>query len=602
MQPSSPLIAIGIGALVALSPTGSALSQSSEPSDVSPNTDAAVKHTPKSSPAQMATLTPNVEAERPSLPWVAVDRFEPVVSPVNLFGSNKSEIRKQTELPSEEGDAEVAEPTVTDDPPEAIAPPERLEEPGSTDPIVPDAVSDDTAPVEIEPGVAAPEYLEPDPNPLLFPTQREEVGVTGTQPITLEQALELARRNNRELQVTEQELERTRASLRESRSALYPTLDASAGATINESQGNATQSILSQLLGQPEPEQDDADFGVQGQLQLNYDLYTSGRRSALIRAAEQQVRVQELQLEASLEQLRLDVTNDYYDLQESDEQVRISAATLEESERSLRDAQALERAGVGTRFDVLQAEVDVANARQQLTQDISAQLTARRQLVQQLSLSETVDVSAADPVEVADRWELSLEDSILLAYRNRAELEQQLAQRESSEQQRRAELAALGPQISLFANYSLSDTLNASQEVSDQYQLGAQVQWRLLDGGAARSRAAQQEANITIAETQFADTRNQIRFQVEEAYLSLQANFDNIQTAALALQQATESLRLARLRFQAGVGTQSDVLRSQTELTRAEQNQLRAILGYNRSLVALERAVSNLDGELTDRP
>jgi outer membrane protein TolC len=602
MQPSSPLIAIGIGAFVALSPTGSALSQPSEPSDVLPNANATVKHTPKLFSAQTATQTPDVELERHSHTWAVADRFDPVVEPVTLFGSRKADVRKQTEAPAEEADTEVIEPTITNDPSEAIAPPERLGEPGSPDPTVPNAISDDPTSAEIESGVAAPEYLEPDANPLQFPTQPEEVRVTGTQPITLEQALELARRNNRELQVTEQELERTRASLREARSALHPTLDASAGATITESQGNSTQALLSQLLGQPEPEQDDADLGVQGQLQLNYDLYTSGRRSALIRAAEQQVRVQELQLEAALEQLRLDVTNDYYDLQESDEQVRISAATLEESERSLRDAQALERAGVGTRFDVLQAEVDVANARQQLTQDISAQLTARRRLVQRLSLAETIDVSAADPVEVADRWELSLEDSILMAYKNRAELEQQLAQRESSEQQRRAELAVLGPQISLFANYSLSDTLNASEEVSDQYQLGAQIQWRLLDGGAARSRAAQQEANIAIAETQFADTRNQIRLQVEEAYLSLQANFDNIQTAALALQQATESLRLARLRFQAGVGIQSDVLRSQTELTRAEQNQLRAILGYNRALVSLERAVSNLDGELADRP
>lgn len=600
MQPSSPLIAISIGAFVALSPAGAALSQ---PSDAASTTDAAVKHAPKSSPLQIGVQALDIESERLSL----IDQGKPAVELVGLLEASnanvtKADRRKQAEPPSESTPAD------------AIAPPERIEEAPDTstpaapaeveplEPISPDVVTDDAEAVDVEAGVAAPEYLEPDANPLLFPTQPEEVGVVGTQPITLEQALELARRNNRDLQVTEQELERTRASLREARAALFPTLDASASSTITENQGNSTQSILNQLLGQPAPEEDDADLTVQGQLQLSYDIYTSGRRSALIRAAEQQVRIQELQLEAALEQLRLDVTNDYYDLQEADEQVRISRATLEESERSLRDAQALESAGVGTRFDVLQAEVDVANARQQLTQDVSAQLTARRRLVQRLSLAETIDVSAADPVEVAERWELSLEDSILLAYKNRAELEQQLAQRETSEQQRRAELAVLGPQISLFADYTLSDTLNADQEVADQYRVGAQVQWRLFDGGAARARARQQEANIAIAETQFANTRNQIRLQVEEAYLSLQANFDNIQTAALALQQATESLRLARLRFQAGVGTQSDVLRAQTELTRAEQNQLRAILGYNRSLVALERAVSNLDGELADRP
>jgi Outer membrane protein len=83
----------------------------------------------------------------------------------------------------------------------------------------------------------------------------------------------------------------------------------------------------------------------------------------------------------------------------------------------------------------------------------------------------------------------------------------------------------------------------------------------------------------------------------------LNANAENIQTASFALEQAQESLRLARLRFQAGVGTQSDVITQQTELTRARGNRLRAILDYNRALASLQRAVSNLpDNNLFDLP
>jgi len=62
---------------------------------------------------------------------------------------------------------------------------------------------------------------------------------------------------------------------------------------------------------------------------------------------------------------------------------------------------------------------------------------------------------------------------------------------------------------------------------------------------------------------------------------------------------ATESLRLARLRFQAGVGTQTDVINAQRSLTEARGNFLQAIIGYNQSLNQLQRAVSNLpDGKL----
>jgi OMF family outer membrane factor len=218
-------------------------------------------------------------------------------------------------------------------------------------------------------------------------------------------------------------------------------------------------------------------------------------------------------------------------------------------------------------------------------------------------LPQTVDIAAADPIDIADLWDFTLEDSIVLAFRSRAELEQQLVQREISQQQRRIALSATEPQVSLFAGYNVQNNLSTNSGFNDNFQFGAQFNMRLFDGGAARADADQEEANIATAEAQFASARDLVRFQVEQAYFNLQANFENIQTSTLALQQATESLRLARLRFQAGVGIQSDVLRAQTELTRAEVNRLQAVLGYNRSLADLRRAIGNFpDANLADTP
>jgi len=112
-------------------------------------------------------------------------------------------------------------------------------------------------------------------------------------------------------------------------------------------------------------------------------------------------------------------------------------------------------------------------------------------------------------------------------------------------------------------------------------------------GGAALAGARQAEANIAVADINYANIRNQVRFQVEQAFSDLRANQTNIKTAALALEQANESLRLARLRFQAGVGTQTDVINQENALTQAQGNLVTAVLGYNRALAALERAVGN---------
>jgi len=427
--------------------------------------------------------------------------------------------------------------------------------------------------------VQVPANLNPNPNPLQFPTKPEEVQIRATVPISLAQALELARRNNQELQVAILELERSRSALRETQAALFPTLGVNSSVTNN---GNGFVS---------NPSQPTTTFN--GSAQLNYDVYTSGSRRARIREAEEQLRIDELDVENRSLEVQLNVTTEYYDLQQADEQVRINRAAVANAQASLRDTQARERAGVGTRFDVLQAQVNLANAQQTLTNSLAQQEIARRRLATRLSLAQSVNITAADPVQLAGLWQPTVEQTIIQAFQNRPELQQGLAQRNISEQQRRRALAPLGPQIGLASSYSVLDRFDDGVGITDGYSVGLQATQNVFEGGAARASAAQSRANIAIAENQFATQRDQIRFDVERFYSQLQANQNNVQTSSVALNQARESLNLARLRFQAGVGTQTEVIAAENDLTRAEGNRVAAILDYNRALANLQRSVTS---------
>ncbi|MEH2230313.1 MAG: TolC family protein [Nostoc sp.] len=467
--------------------------------------------------------------------------------------------------------------------------------PGTVTPAPGGSVQPATVPTTVTPvpsgAVQIPENLIPNSNPLQFPTKAEEVRLQANQPITLAQALELARRNNHDLQVSLLELERNKAALREAQAALLPTLGVSTDLTRSQSSSSQLQDELNGRNGLLS-NQDQPSTSFSGQAQLSYNIYTSGRVQSSIKAAEEQVRFNELAVETQSETIRLNVATDYYNLQQADEQVRIAQAAVLNSEASLRDAESLERAGVGTRFDVLRSQVNLANAQQNLTNARSQQTISRRQLATRISLPQAINISAADPVQLAGLWNPTLEQSIVLAYQNRPELQQQLAQRNISEQQRRQALAELGPQVSLVASYDLLDQFDDNVSVTDGYSFGVRATLNLFDGGAARARAAQSKTNIAIAETQFAEQRNQIRFQVEQAYSTQQSSLENVQTANTALEQAREALRLARLRFQAGVGTQTDVINSENDLTQAEGNRVTAILDYNRALAQLQRSVT----------
>lgn len=438
--------------------------------------------------------------------------------------------------------------------------------------------------------------LNPNPDRLYLPNKPAEVQIQLTQPINLRQAVEQALRNNLTLQDAQLRLDRSRAQLREAQAAWHPNINLqSVLQRVDSSSVERTNRIrarnpgpLNALLGKA----DTVTRTFTGRVGIDWAVFTAGRRLANIRAARQQVRISELEVKRQTDAIILDVSNSYFDLQEADAQVQIAEAAVKSAQQSLRDAQLQFEAGVGTRFDVLRAEVQLANEKQNLTNRLAQQQVARRQLSQRLNVPQTVNLITNSRVEVAGTWQLPLEETIIQAYANRPSLEQRLAERELRRQQRRAELAATLPQIGAFADYDILKNLDDGIGLTDGNTVGIRLDWRLYDGGAARARARQRAIDAEIAEVGFADTRNQIRLEVERAYSSLLSNFENIDTAKLAVNQAEEALRLARLRFQAGVGTQTEVINSETDLTNARGNLLQAVINYNRSLATLERAVS----------
>ena len=113
--------------------------------------------------------------------------------------------------------------------------------------------------------------------------------------------------------------------------------------------------------------------------------------------------------------------------------------------------------------------------------------------------------------------------------------------------------------------------------------------WRLFDGGRARAEYRRSKQAADQSRFNFAQTRDQIRFQVEQSFLGLRTAVQSIDTTASEVLSSRESLRLAQLRVQAGVTTQREVVNTQRDLTQAELKYARAIRDYNTNLSELSR-------------
>ncbi len=469
--------------------------------------------------------------------------------------------------------------------------------------------------------------LKLDEAKLLSAKTAQELELAAAEPLSLTDAIAISEASSCRIRQRELELDQSKLQLKQAKAAKKPQLstNASAQASGSDTQSNVLKGARpGSTFSQAE---DTSSFGHQGQLSatgnVRVDLsLIDPAIAAQVKEAEVRIQQAELAIGQEQEQLRFDVSQDYYNLQKADEQVGIAKKAIETAERSLKDAQALERAGVGTRFSVLQSEVQLANEQQTLENAIGARNKASRQLSKRLGLvlpkdpkgaAREIEVQPQDRVQPAGDWTLALEPSIETAQRNRAELARTRLNLDIADAQRDRALAATKPTLAFFAQYGLNETLGVSRSAANDqagfgggsggnprvtnqfgqsYAAGVNFRWLFNDGGGAKAAASQRERDRTIAAIAYDSNKGDIHRQVREAFFDLQSNKKSIVTAEKSVQQAEEALRLARLRFQAGVGTQTDVLTQERDLTRALGNRIDAIINYNLAFIAIKRAVS----------
>jgi OMF family outer membrane factor len=454
----------------------------------------------------------------------------------------------------------------------------------------PEKVSSSTEPARVIPSAAASTSGQLDPaQTLVVPTTPSQVRLDITKPVTLAEILELVEKTNSDAIRARIAIDRARAVLQESEAGRSPTVTG----TIQYNYTDSAQARLNSInnntpLGKTTNNPLNATIGV------DYNIFDSGSKESTVRIAENNLRIAEADLSRIRQNIRLGIVTAYYNLQNTDETIRIQRKAVENSERSLKDTKARERAGVGTKFDVLQSEVQLANSKQDLLNAEAAQLVARRELSRQLNYPSIVEITAADKIAPVPEWKLPVEETILLAVRNRAELDIRKLEREVARDRANSSIARIGPQINLFGNFNTASEFTSGGGIGVGYQIGATLNWNLFDGGRADAQVNQFKADQAIAEARFEQDARQARYDVEESYINQQSRLKQIDTATKAVEQAQEALRLARLRLDAGVGTQLEVITAESDLTRADVNRVQAIIGYNQSRANLERAVSGL--------
>ncbi len=291
------------------------------------------------------------------------------------------------------------------------------------------------------------------------------------------------------------------------------------------------------------------------------------------------------------QQTALDVRNGYYNVLRTAAFVRVNEASVAQSEEQLRVTRAQLSAGVASNYDVLRAQTQTDNNRQALIQSRNQLLIAKN------AFANTIGVDPSTPVDLADIPEIpplpNLDEVTLIgqAIFQRPEYYQSDTNILKATKNTRLAKRNLEPYLnaSVTGGYSFNKPLQSPYR--DTGSLGLTLSVPLWDGGATREAvksARSDERQSLIQKDQFV---RGIKAEVQQAIIAVKDSFERQTTTEGTVAQATEALRLANVRYKAGVGTQLEINDAQTALVQAETNQVNARYDYLGSLARLDRAV-----------
>ncbi len=411
-----------------------------------------------------------------------------------------------------------------------------------------------------------------------------------SRPLSLPDAVDLALKQNANILKGKSDVEAAYGVVLQNRAVVLPKVRSTGNFTANDP-------ALQETFPSPFPVHlPNQNWLVD--LRVVQPIYEGGRLKSALREAKLTQEQAVAQYQAVVADTILEVQVAYYDALVAAQQIAVQEASLNLLTNQLSDTRNRFEAGTVRPFNVLRAEVELANARPRLIRARNTSRIAKNNLGALLGYDVPRDVWEDIPLKLTDKLEaepmvIELPAALGQAVDRRPEL---IALRKS-EGLRREQIissrAAYKPSVGIFGGYeaknsSFSDDL--SRELHG-WTTGVQLSWDIFDGFLTKGRVRQAEALHERARVDIADTLRRIEQEVRTAYSSFVEAKELLESQKKVQEQAEEALRQAIALNEAGVGTQLDVLSAQTALTEARTTQVQALHDYEVARARLQRAI-----------
>ncbi len=390
--------------------------------------------------------------------------------------------------------------------------------------------------------------------------------------LNIGRTIDLALLNNRTLKQSEWSYEAAKAQVSATAAEKNPTL----GYKYSASRGNSMATS-------------DASNSFGHGLSVSVPIYTPSL-DAQIESSRFSREGAGAAYEVARQTAKLTAAQDYYALIQARNKVDIANQSVKDYEGHLTNVNQQYAVGLVAKSDVLASQTSLSQAQTDL---VTAQNNAN---LAEATLNNVIGLPVSTSIQTTDKelgytpYPITIEQARAYALLHRYDLVESTMTVKEAEQSVLQAKAGSKPSVSASLGKNWADT-NWQGTGSNDWSVGAAVSWNVWDGGSSKEQTKVAEANLEKAKEANAAAVDSVMLQVRQAYLNLRAAEQTISSTKSAVEEAQENFRIASLRYQAGVGTNLDVLDAETKLATARNSYVDALYNYNISVATLEQSM-----------
>jgi outer membrane protein TolC len=419
------------------------------------------------------------------------------------------------------------------------------------------------------------------------------VQVFSQQKLTIEQSLELAFKNSKDLKISNSKIISSSAKVDEVKSQFLPQLKL----TANYTRLSDVPAFQVKLPISPVPItiSDVILNNYSVKLSLQQPVFTGFRLNALRDAAEYYNEAANEEINKTKNEAAFSVYSAYLNLYKAKEVKSLLEESIKSIEKHIVDTKNYMDNGLATKNDLLKFEVQESNIKLSLI-EANNNIDLTRSVLNKslgLPLNEKTEIEKIEIVPEA--LKIDLDNLVKEAVDNRSEIKTVNYTLSANKENIRASRSGYFPSVFVSGNYTFSNPNQRYQppleEFKGTWDVGITLSWDIWNWGGTSSQVIQAEQNLYQSQTTLDLLKENIELEVNQNYLSLKYAKEKLDVIIKTIEQADENLRTFQEKYNVQLATSTDIIDAENSLLQAKTNYTNALIDYKLAKVRLEKSL-----------